>query len=174
MRHRSTRLLVLFALLAVVIVAWWVRRSHTALRPAKETASADPKVVARFLELEAREREVEQRVWAKEMLAQECARVFESWWDALNAATNKLRVLAAFPVGEVVVGKFNRPINIAHGIKIHSPSGDGRPWTAIEWEQFLQASQAGGLRTRSSATFNSIRMPPASRIKADFTFARIS
>jgi hypothetical protein len=145
MSHRSIRLLVLLALLAMaVFLAWWVRRDSTASRLARESNNADPKVVARFLALEAREREMEQTVWLKEMLAQECARVFESLWDSLNAATNKLRVLATFPVGEVVVAKFNPPESISHGIEIHSPSGNGQTWTAVEWERFLQALEKAG------------------------------
>src|SRR6266487_316799 len=101
-RHRSVRLLVLLALLALVVfLSWKVRRSSTASRLARETNYPNRQVVARFLALEAREREAEQTVWAKEMLAQECGRIFESLWDSLNAATNKLRVLASFPVGEV-------------------------------------------------------------------------
>lgn len=128
----------------VVFLLWWVRRASTASRLARESNYADPQVVTRFLALEAREREIEQTVWAKEMLAQECARVFESLWDSLNAATNKLRVLASFPVGEVVVGKLNPPEKIAHGIEIHSPVGKGPAWTAGEWERFLQASENAG------------------------------
>ncbi|HMJ26204.1 MAG TPA: CRTAC1 family protein [Pyrinomonadaceae bacterium] len=145
MRHRSARLLVLLALLALVLfLSWNVRRSSTASRLARETSYADPQVVARFLALEAREQEVEQTVWAKEMRAQECARVFESLWDSLNAATNKLRALASFAVGEVVVAKFNPPEKIAHGIEIHSPSGKGQTWSAVEWARFLQASEKAG------------------------------
>jgi len=144
MKRHSTRLLVLLALLAMVVfLVWWVRRDSTASRLARESNS-DPQVVTRFLALEAREREVEETVWAKEMLAQECARVFESLWDSLNAATNKLRVLASFPVGEVVVAKFNPPENIFHGIKIHSPSEKGQTWKAAEWERFLLASEKAG------------------------------
>jgi hypothetical protein len=135
----------LLALLALIAsLSWWVRRPSTASRLTRETNNGDPQIVARFLALEAREREMEQTVWAKEMLAQECARVFESLWDSLNAATNKLRVLALFPIGEVMVGKFNPPEQIAHGIEIHSPSGKAQTWTAVEWERFLQASEKAG------------------------------
>ena len=79
MRHRSVRLLVLLALLALVVfLSWKVRRSSTASRLARGTNYPNPQVVARFLALEAREREAEQTVWAKEMLAQACKRIFES------------------------------------------------------------------------------------------------
>jgi hypothetical protein len=144
MRHRFTRLVVLLALLALVaFLSWWVRRASTASRLARET-KIDPQIVAGFLALEAREREMEQTVWAKEMLAQDCTRVFESLWDSLNAATNKLRVLASFPVGEVVVGGFNPPEKVAHGIEMHSPSGKGQTWTAVECERFLRAADKAG------------------------------
>jgi hypothetical protein len=144
MSRRSARLPVLLALLVVVALAgWWMRRSSTGSRLVKET-DADPKIVAGFLALEAREREMEQTVWAKEMLAQECGRVFESLWDSLNAATNKLRALASYPVSEILVGKYNPPETIAHGIEVHSPVGSGQAWTAAEWLRFLQAAEKDG------------------------------
>jgi len=42
-------------------------------------------------------READKTVWAREMLAQRCGRTLESLWDAVNAASNKLTRLAAFP-----------------------------------------------------------------------------
>jgi hypothetical protein len=143
MKPRSSRLLVLLALLAVLMAAWWMRRSFSPLRAGRETGP-DSEVVARFLALEAREREAEQTIWAKEMLAQECGKVFELLWDSLNAATNKLRVLASFPVGELVIGKFNPPEKISHGIEILAPSGQTQVWTMAEWERFLEESEKAG------------------------------
>ncbi len=89
MSRRVTRLLVLLVLLTAVIISWRVRRVPTATRLSSATNQAEAEVVKRFLALEAREREAEQTVWAKEILAQECGRVFESLWDSLNAATNR-------------------------------------------------------------------------------------
>jgi hypothetical protein len=144
MKHRSARLVLLFALLALALAfSLWMRRHSSASRLAKET-NADPEVVARFLALEAREREIEQSVFAKELLAQQSARVFESFWDSLNAATNKLRVLASFPVGEVIVPSFNPPERIGQGMDVRSPSGQGQKWSDVEWKGFLETSEKAG------------------------------
>src|SRR5688572_9565224 len=117
MSRGPVRLLVLLALLAAAVGLWWTR---TASRPTRHDGPSDEQVIARFLDLEAREREVEHTVWSKEMLAQECGRVFESLWDSLNQTTNKWSVLATFPVGEVLAGQFSSPEKIAHGIEVHS------------------------------------------------------
>src|SRR5688572_9037722 len=137
MSRRPFRLLVLLAVLAAAIGLWWTR---TASRQTRRAGPSDEQVIARFLDLETREREVEHTVWSKEMLAQECGRVFESLWDSLNETTNKLRVLASFPVDEVLTGKFTSPEKIAHDIEVHSPSETAQAWTKPEWEHFLEAS----------------------------------
>src|SRR5215472_13251778 len=51
----------------------------------------------RLRQLEAREKEADTTIWAKEILAQNCGRRFESLWDAINSSTNKLSLVAEFP-----------------------------------------------------------------------------
>src|SRR4051794_29341125 len=51
---------------------------------------------AKVAEIEAKERRMNETVWAKEMLAEECGRTFEIFWDSLNASTNKLALAASF------------------------------------------------------------------------------
>src|SRR5436190_2009140 len=56
----------------------------------KMPGNPQPKIAAaQAAAIERRERLVEQTIWRKEMEAQEHGRVFEDFWDALNAATNK-------------------------------------------------------------------------------------
>jgi len=74
---------------------------------------------------EAQERHADETVWAKEILAQECGRTFESLWDSLNAATNKLSLMASFPFGEIILGKWNQPKTLPHGIELREPAGAG-------------------------------------------------
>ena len=103
------------------------------------SASADPidptglvsqKLVDQFLSLEARENVLNKTVWAKEILAEQCGQVFESFWDSLNAATNKLNVATSFPVGELTVGNFASTQRVAHGIELRQSSGAGPTWLA--------------------------------------------
>ena len=70
---------------------------------APTSVSGDPS--GRGAWLEAREKAADKNVWSKEMLAQNCGRTFESLWDSVNSATNKLNLIAGFPAGEIVLGK---------------------------------------------------------------------
>ena len=101
-------------------------------------------LVNRFTALEAKEDELNKTVWAKEILAEECARVFESLWDSLNAATNKFSVLQSFQLGELVPGNFSPPQKLADGIELREPTGVGPQWSEPQWRQFLEQSQRAG------------------------------
>ncbi|PYI88536.1 MAG: hypothetical protein DME26_03475, partial [Verrucomicrobia bacterium] len=145
MRHPATRLIILLVLLAVALLTFWlVRRPWSTPRSDTATNPVDPQIVARFVALEAGERAMDQTVWAKELLAQECGRVFESWWDSINAVTNKLRVLASLPIGEIVMGKFSSPQKIGHEIEVYPPSGNGVKWSSEEWTRFVEKSERAG------------------------------
>src|SRR3989449_1064302 len=101
-------------------------------------------LVNQFTALEAKENDLNKTVWAKEILAEECARVFESLWDSLNAATNKFSVLQSFQLGELVPGSFSPPQKLAHGIELREPTGVGSQWSEPEWRRFLEQSQRAG------------------------------
>ncbi len=101
-------------------------------------------VIRQYLELEARENELNNGVWAKEILAEECGQVFESLWDSFNAATNKFPVLATAPFGELVTCKFNPPQTIADGVELQTPAGSGPVWSQAEWKRFLEDSESAG------------------------------
>src|SRR6185436_950600 len=96
---------------------------------------------ARF---EAKEQKAAETVWAKEILGQECGRTFESLWDSLNAATNKLNLLASFPVGEIVLGEWNLPQTLPHGIELREPAVPGSTLTAEEWRRFVPEFEHDG------------------------------
>src|SRR5262245_27667774 len=145
MRPASTRLIVLLlVLLMVALFAWFFRKATPGVRSATGTNAVSAEEVARFEALEARENELDRTVWAKELLAEECGRVFDSWWDSLNVASNKLQLLASLPIGGLVVGKFNPPEKLAHAIELYSPAGKGATWTAADWVRFLQDSEQAG------------------------------
>jgi enediyne biosynthesis protein E4 len=108
------------------------------------TSLVSDEVVTQFTALEAREAELDRTVWAKEILAEKCGGTFESLWDSLNAATNKFDVLAAFPVQELVVGRFGPPRKPGHGIVLHEPDGAGPAWSEQQWREVLGQSQRAG------------------------------
>jgi len=105
--------------------------------------------------LEAREQHVSDTVWAKEMLAQECGRTIESLWNSLNAATNKLALVASFPVGEIVLGRWPSLQTLPHGIELREPADTGPTSAAIassgsrilsadEWRRFVEEFERAG------------------------------
>src|SRR5205809_4040699 len=146
----SRRLRNLLILLFVLLLLGVALRVGFQQRPSAAADSADPTglvsqaLVDPFMSLEARENELDKTVWAKEILAEQCGQVFESLWDSLNAATNKLNVVASFPVGELTIGNFTSTQRVAHGIDLRESSGAGPTWSAPEWGQFVRESQAAG------------------------------
>ena len=134
-----------------ILLLFWaalvIARRRAAPSAGSSTNIAGPvsqQLVNQFTALEAKENELNKTVWAKEILAEECARVFESLWDSLNAATNKFSVLQSFQLGELVPGTFSPPQKLAHGIELREPAGAGPPWSELEWRQFLEQSQRAG------------------------------
>lgn len=94
--------------------------------------------------LEARERRADETVWAKEMLAQRCGEVVESFWDSLNAATNKLALAAQFPVGQVVLGVWDQPKPMPHQIELRASTRPGPVLTGGAWKGFVEQFQRAG------------------------------
>ena len=101
-RRLRNLLIVLFALLllGVALRVGLKRRSFASADSADPTGLVSQKLVDQFMSLEARENKLNTTVWAKEILAEQCGQVFESLWDSLNAATNKLSVVATFSVAK--------------------------------------------------------------------------
>jgi hypothetical protein len=84
----------------------------------KMPGNPGPKIVAaQAAGIERRERLIDQTIWRKEMEAQEYGRVFEDFWDALNAATNKWEVVERLSFGEVVLGVWKEKESLGHGIE---------------------------------------------------------
>lgn len=142
MKSPSRRLPVILGFgLAAIAVALLVVYSGREGRAHDESQDSGdhggPDLATRFVRLEAREREVDETTWAAEMLAQECGRTMESLWDSLNAATNKLAVLADFPVGEVVPGERAAPSMVGDGIQLYVPSGAGSALSPEEWRDLV-------------------------------------
>jgi len=140
-------LLIVLVVLSLIALALRAGLKH------KPSATADPidpnglvsqEQVDQFLSLEAGEDQLNKTVWAKEILAEQYGQVFEALWDSLNAATNKLDVVASFSAGELTVGNFSSTQRLAHRIELRESSGAGPTWSAAEWRRFVQQSQADG------------------------------
>jgi enediyne biosynthesis protein E4 len=137
----------LFALLLISVAVFWVRRGRnpsTAVDSAIVSNRTSQELAGRFARFDAEEQKVAETVWAKELLAQQCGRTFESLWDSLNAATNKLSLVASFSVGEIVLGKWNQPQTLPHGIEVREAVGSGPTLPAKEWRRFVEEFERAG------------------------------
>jgi enediyne biosynthesis protein E4 len=101
-------------------------------------------LAAQVAALEAREQQVAETAWAKELLAQECGRTFEILWDALNAATNKLDLVASFPIGEIVLGRWNAIPSLPYGIERQASEGPGRVLSPPGWKEWVEQFEHAG------------------------------
>src|SRR6266480_2272491 len=88
-----------FMVLLICAAAVVIARKRAGSSAANSTDFPSPlsqELLNQFTALEAKENELNRTLWAKEILAEDCGRVFESLWDSLNAATNKFSVLHSF------------------------------------------------------------------------------
>lgn len=100
--------------------------------------------------LEAREQRLRETVWAPEVLAQECGRTIEHWWDTLNASPQRLLAAADLPVGEVRIPAWSPPDAKGHGLWVREPSGGGAVLSAAAWRQALESLDHDGWRLQQT------------------------
>jgi hypothetical protein len=103
-----------------------------------------PEALAQLSAIEAKEQQMNETVWAPEILAQECDRIFVTLWDSVNAATNKLDVLAQFQLRELLVPKWKQPKSLAHGIELIEPDGPGGALRNAGWKDLVAQFQSKG------------------------------
>ena len=143
---RIKRLLLLLVVLFVCLAMFLVQRQHRALVSRKPPPSAviSPELFAQFTAIENQEQRMDETVWATERRAEQRGALFDALWDALNRATNKFDLLASFPIGELVVSKYNAPTNLVHGIQLWDPAPAKLTWLQDEWQRFLDDKHRQG------------------------------
>jgi len=99
---------------------------------------------AQLSAIEAREQLMNETVWAPEILAQECGRTFETLWDSINAATNKLDILAQFQPGKLQFPKWKPPRLLVHGIELLEPDRPGDVLLKSAWKDLIARYQSRG------------------------------
>jgi hypothetical protein len=140
-------LVILFALLLVALALLLVRSRPTPSAPPVVSDSGErisQELSIQVSRLEARERTIDKTVWAQEILAQECGSTFESLWDSLNIATNKLALVASFAADKFVLSKWNPPQKGPHGIEVQEPAGTGRELGPVEWRNLVEEFERAG------------------------------
>lgn len=146
---RAQRLLVLLLVLSLSVAALVLQRRYRASQKrdtAQPVSLISPELMAEFSAIEQRELRLDQTIWAPERRAEQCGAVFEALWDKLNQATNKLDVLADFPMGELLVANYGKPEGVICQIEIAKPAEPHRAWDRDEWRGFLEKCTQQGWR----------------------------
>lgn len=138
-RPRKTWLLVVVISLGTLLL---LRLAHIRLPWENSTSSGDLSAIGAWLE--ARETGADKSVWSMEVVAQSCGRTFESLWDSVNRATNKLSIIAGFPVGEIVLSQWRTPQTLPHGIELREPMDIGPTLSGGQWRQWVEKFSSDG------------------------------
>jgi hypothetical protein len=139
--------IILLVLASISVTLFLVRSRRDSAGAVESTNISDrinQQITAQVAQLEAKERTIAETVWAKEMLAQECGRTIESLWNSLNATTNKLKLIASFPLSEIVLAKWSPAQTVPHAIQLREATGPGRALSAREWRGFVEMIQRSG------------------------------
>lgn len=134
--------MILLGVLLLLIVLRFFLRS-----PPVERGGLDTQVSAlarQVMAIEAREKQIAETLWGKELLAQHCNQVFENLWDNLNGTSDKFSVLTSFSFGELLSPQYSTPRLLPHDIEVFEPVGPGTPSTLAEWRRRLRESQQAG------------------------------
>jgi enediyne biosynthesis protein E4 len=138
----------LFVLVALLLLAASLLLARLALTKLPWEDSPDSRGAAQTSRagawLEAREKDVDETLWQKELLAQTCGRTLEALWDTLNRATNKLSVIAEFPFDEIMLGKWAAPQRLVHGIELRDSTGAGPTLSHSQWQQRVEQFSRDG------------------------------
>lgn len=139
-KHRLFVAISILAVLAGALLARWSRS-----KPAGPTTASElNRLAAELTALEAREQEVAEVVWAKELSARQYGRVFEELWDSLNLAADKFDVLARLPFATMQPGGRETDATLGHRITQFIPAGTVPEWTPADWRRRLSELREAG------------------------------
>jgi hypothetical protein len=137
----------MFAFVGAVVIVTAACSKRSPAEPAdaaNPTNRLNPALVSQLTGLEARERMLNETVWATEILAQHHGHVFETLWDTVNVASNKLDLLAEFPFGEILLGDWSTTNPLPHGIEVRLARAPGPLLSAEEWKSWVQRFRDDG------------------------------
>lgn len=106
----------------------------------------DPETVTAVSKLEAEEGDAEARFWHQERVAQNLGRTIESWWDALNASSNRMALAAQLPLGAVRLPVWDDAVSLPHDIELLVPSTPGPVLDTSAWSNRILSLEAQGWR----------------------------
>ena len=143
-RNRLILVIVLLLLAAALAFVWFANSSLPWEQKSEPQDAQSKEFARRRAQLDAREAEADRTFWAKEMLAENCGRTIEDLWDAVNASSNKLERLAAFPIHEAVLPEWGSVQHLPHGIELRGPAPAGRIVSGTQWKELIDSLQHEG------------------------------
>jgi enediyne biosynthesis protein E4 len=143
------KLLLLACVLVLLAVAWWRWFPQPPPTPLTGTTAELTRLSEELAAIEARERQIAETVWAKELLAQQCGLRIEQFWDALNHARDKWAVVEAFQFEQIRPGIRPDPEHLPHGLELRQPNptmpdASSPVWTRAEWLTWIERVQEAG------------------------------
>lgn len=111
-------------------------------------------------ELLAEREQLDETLWAPEVLAQRYERRFVTLWDALIHNENRFEILSEFPFEELSVGEPSTPESMDHGIRRTSFGAPGRTLSHAEWQELLARFKAQGYEIEHTEFHHSQFDPP--------------
>ncbi len=111
---------------------------------------------ADVLRLEEDESKAAGLYWRKEELAQQCGRFFETLWDSVNVATNRLTPIATVDFGRIILPRWQEPIPSIHEIQIRKPDGAGEILGPTAWSDLILHHGSNGWKL-AQVEFRQIR-----------------
>ena len=150
---RKTWLLLTFVFLIGLLILYWVihPRQHFHEITTQPLSSAESyetlteaDLMRRFLALETSQKNLDETVWAKELLAEKYEDIFIKLWDDLRARKDRFTVLQQFGFGELVLGSPQTPEQREWNIHVTHFDNPTRRLLPQDWRELVQAYEGQG------------------------------
>jgi len=106
--------------------------------------------MGQFLAVEAQRKQVDQTVWATELIAEEHEDVFIELWDELRRTEDEYAALAGFQFTTLILGTPGETTIHENGIQQRRPAQPGQTLTSGEWRQWLAGIKEQGYRVEQT------------------------
>jgi hypothetical protein len=128
-------------------ILWWGLKPESADSPGPAPASSSASVqesTSPFARFEAGLKHIDDTVWSRELLAQECGRTLELFWDSLNPSSNRWAVIREFDPGPVTLGSWSGETQGPLGIRSRASQSGGRELGTAEWKEWVAGFERAG------------------------------
>ena len=144
---RRAQVLALAASLA--LTGMWIAMRDERNEPVESSTASPTATVAPLARLERELRRIDQTVWAKELLAQECGRTLEMLWDRFNAASipDRWALLREWTPPDFKTGGFEVAESLPHGLLQQSSTGSAA-YSVEAWKTRLKDWERQGFEVR--------------------------